>query len=56
MATDDIFGTHRFPRGTDLGTVDQAEADHAASIINGERRSKLDYVSPAVLYAAATVQ
>ena len=45
-----------FPRGTDLGTVDQAEADHAASIINGQRRRKLDYESPAVLYAAATVQ
>jgi IS30 family transposase len=45
-----------FPRGTDLGAVDQAEADHAASIINGQRRRGLDYESPANLSAAAAVQ
>jgi IS30 family transposase len=45
-----------FPRGTDLAIVDQAEADHAASIINGQRRRKLGYESPAALYAEATVQ
>ncbi len=45
-----------FPRGIDLGAVDQAEADHAASIINGQRRRSLDYKSPAALYAAAAVQ
>ena len=45
-----------FPRGTDLGAVDQAEADHAASIINGQRRRSLDCKSPAALYAAATVK
>ena len=45
-----------FPHGTDLGTVDQPEANHATSIINLQRRRKLDYESPAVPYAAATVQ
>ena len=45
-----------FPRGTDLGKVDQAEADRAASIINGQRRRSLDYQSPAQLYTRAAVQ
>jgi IS30 family transposase len=45
-----------FPRGVDLGTVEQAEADHAASVINGQRRRSLGYESPAALYAAAAVQ
>lgn len=45
-----------FPRGTDLGAVDQAEADHASSVINGQRRRGLGYQSPATLYAAAAVQ
>ena len=45
-----------FPRGTDLAIVDPAVADHAAAIINGQRRRSLDYQSPATLYAAAAVQ
>jgi IS30 family transposase len=45
-----------FPRGTDLGSVTQARADHAASIINSQRRRSLGYQSPAERYAAATVQ
>jgi len=40
----------------DLGAVDQADVDHAASIINGQRRRSLNYQSPAALYAAAAVQ
>ena len=43
-----------FPRGTDLGGVDPGYADHVADIINGQRRRKLNYQSPAALYAAAT--
>jgi hypothetical protein len=45
-----------FPRGTDLKAVQPAAADHAASIINGQRRRSLGYQSPTALYAAATVQ
>jgi len=45
-----------FPRGIDLGSVDQAEADHAGSLINGQRRRSLGYESPSALYAAAAVQ
>ena len=45
-----------FPRGTDLASVDPAHADHAAGIINRQRRRSLDYQSPANLYTAATVQ
>jgi len=45
-----------FPRGTDLSIVTPAEAQAVADIINGQRRRKLDYQSPASLYAAATVQ
>ncbi|MHB1511433.1 MAG: IS30 family transposase [Acidimicrobiales bacterium] len=45
-----------FPRGTDLGGVEPTYASHVASIVNGQRRRSLDYQSPAVLYAAATVQ
>lgn len=45
-----------FPRGVDLSGIDPAHADHAANIINGQRRRSLDHQSPAALYAAATVQ
>jgi len=45
-----------FPRGTDLGIVAQADAEHAANIVNGQRRRGLDNQSPAGLYAALTVQ
>jgi len=45
-----------FPRGTDLGTVDQADANHTAAIINGQRRRGLNNQSPSDLYAALTVQ
>lgn len=45
-----------FPRGTDLSVVTPAEAQHAADIINGQRRRSLNYQSPTSLYAAATVQ
>jgi IS30 family transposase len=45
-----------FPRGTDLGAVSQADADHAASIVNGQRRRGLHNQSPTDLYAALTVQ
>ena len=43
-----------FPRGTRLDNIEQAHADHAATIINGQRRRHLDYQSPTMLYAAAT--
>lgn len=45
-----------FPRGTDLASVTPAAAEHAATIINGQRRRSLEYQSPAMLYAAAAVQ
>jgi len=45
-----------FPRGTNLAIVDQAQVDHAASIINGQRRRKFSYESPAALYASVTAQ
>jgi IS30 family transposase len=45
-----------FPRGTDLADIDPDHADHAASIINGQRRRSLDYQSPATIYHALTVQ
>ena len=44
-----------FPRGTDLAIIDQGHADHAANIINGQRRRSLDYQSPATLYHQLTV-
>lgn len=44
-----------FPRGTNLATVTQDTIDHAATIINGQRRRNLNYQSPANLYAALTV-
>ncbi len=44
-----------FPRGTDLSIVDPADAQHAADVINGQRRRGLDYHSPASLYADLTV-
>jgi transposase, IS30 family len=44
-----------FPRGMNLALVTPAEAQHAAGIINGQRRRSLDYQSPAALYAALTV-
>jgi IS30 family transposase len=45
-----------FPRGTDLAAATQAEADHAATIVNGQRRRGLDNQSPTHLYTALTVQ
>jgi IS30 family transposase len=45
-----------FPRGTDLTGIDPAYADSVAAIINNQRRRSLNYQSPAVLYAALTVQ
>ena len=44
-----------FPRGMSLDLVTPADAQHAADIINGQRRRSLDYQSPASLYAAAIV-
>ncbi len=44
-----------FPRGTDLSKATPAEVDHAAGIINGQRRRNLGGHSPAALYAALTV-
>ena len=43
-----------FPRGIRLDNIDQADADHAATIVNGQRRRHLDYQSPTMPYAAAT--
>ena len=43
-----------FPRGTRLDLVAQADADHAAAIINRQRRRHLHYQSPTILYTAAT--
>ena len=45
-----------FPRGTDLRLVTPAQAQHAANIINHQRRRSLHHQSPAELYAALTVQ
>ena len=45
-----------FPRGTRLELLDPDQVDAAADILNGQRRRSLDYQSPAMLYAAATVQ
>jgi len=45
-----------FPRGTNLATITPAEVDHAATIINNQRRRNLNYQTPANLYAALTVQ
>lgn len=45
-----------FPRGTNLASVPPAQAQHAADIINGQRRRSLDYHSPTELYHALTVQ
>ncbi len=44
-----------FPRGTDLSKATPAEVDHAAGIINGQRRRNLGGHSPAALYNALTV-
>ena len=44
-----------FPRGTDLSNATPAEVDHAAGVINGQRRRNLGGQSPAALYAALTV-
>ena len=43
------------PRGMRLDNINQSDADHAATIINEQRRRSLDNHSPATLYAAATV-
>ena len=45
-----------FPRGMRLDDLDPHDVDHAAAIINGQRRRHLDDQSPAALYAAITVQ
>lgn len=45
-----------FPRGTPLASITPGQANHAANILNGQRRRSLGYQSPATLYAAATVQ
>ncbi len=42
-----------FPRGTDLAGVEPLHADHAAEIINGQRRRGLGYQSPTGLWIAA---
>jgi transposase, IS30 family len=42
-----------FQRGTRLDNITQTDADHAAAIINGQRRRNLNNHSPAMLYAAA---
>ena len=43
-----------FPRGTDLRLVTVAQAEHAADILNNQRRRSLNHTSPAELYAALT--
>lgn len=45
-----------FPRGTDLAAVSPAAAEHAATIVNGQRRRSLNNHSPTALYTALTVQ
>lgn len=45
-----------FPRGTDLAGVAPDTAQHAADIINGQRRRLLDYQAPATLYHDLTVR
>jgi len=45
-----------FPRGTNLANITPAEVNHAATIINNQRRRNLNYQTPANLYAALTVQ
>ena len=45
-----------FPRGTDLRPLTVAHAQHAADIINHQRRRSLHHQSPAELYGALTVQ
>lgn len=43
-----------FPRGLRLDNINQTDIDHAATIINGQRRRLLNNQSPTMLYAAAT--
>jgi IS30 family transposase len=43
-----------FPRGRRLDNINQIDIDHAATIINGQRRRLLNNQSPTMLYAAAT--
>ena len=43
-----------FPRGTDLRLVTPTQAEHAADIINNQRRRSLNHTSPAELYTALT--
>ena len=45
-----------FPRGANLATVSPADAAHAATIVNGQRRRSLNNQSPTALYTALTVQ
>ena len=42
-----------FPRGTDLRLVTPAQAQHAADIINHQRRRSLNHHGPAELYAVS---
>ncbi len=44
-----------FPRGTDLRLVTPQAAQHAADILNHQRRRSLNHNSPADLYNALTV-
>lgn len=43
-----------FPRGTNLAGITPSHANHAANIINKQRRRTLDGSSPAMLYADAS--
>ena len=45
-----------FPRGTDLRLITPTQAEHAAHIINNQRRRSLHYHTPTQLYTALTVQ
>ncbi len=49
---DFIGGTHAAPTPP---ASTPAHADHVAGIIHGQRRRSLNYHSPTMLYAAATV-
>ena len=45
-----------FPRGTARGSIDQDHADAVADLINNQRRRKLGYQSPAMLYGEMSAQ
>jgi transposase, IS30 family len=44
-----------FPRGTELGSIPQHQADHTASIINNQRRRSLNNQTPTTIYNALTL-